>query len=71
MTSVFMIKDLHTNTFFRRKAGPPGEGWYGEDLTKARTYGSEAAALGVIAQAGHHVTYPGNRWLVVVEFKVM
>ncbi len=45
-------------------------GWYHPDIGRARIYTKRRYALKTIRDRGHHVTYPGNRILIVVPVKI-
>ena len=65
----WVIKDLITNEYYRQRAGKTG--WYSTDINDSRLYTSEESALKTIDQAGHHVIYPGNRHISVLEVKIV
>ncbi len=64
---MFAIRDRHSGDFYQSAAGKTG--WYGE-LGTARLFKTEDGAASTIAKGGHHVSYPGNRLLHVVEVKL-
>jgi hypothetical protein len=63
----WVIKDTSTNEYYRQRAG---DGWYSSNIEHARMFGTEKQAQKTIHDAGHHVTYPGNRSLVTQEVRI-
>ena len=64
MTEVFAIKDTKSCLFYQQK--PRTAGWY-DSLHGARFYIERGRAERTIKGGDHHVTYPGNRNLIVVS----
>ncbi len=64
----YVIKDTYTSTYFVGSASRGG--WFDYDIERARTYLKRVTALRVIQEAGHHVTWPGNRILEVVKVHI-
>lgn len=64
MTEVFAIKDTKSRLFYQQK--PRTAGWY-DSLHGARFYIERGRAERTIKGGDHHVTYPGNRNLIVVS----
>jgi len=62
---VYVIKDLNTNEYYRQKPGP--KGWYSSNINHARLYSTEKIAQKTIDIGNHHVSYPGNRNLTIIE----
>lgn len=65
----WVIKDLSTNEYYRQRHSTGG--WYGLDISTARLYTSIRQAQQVIDRAEHHVTYPYNRDLKIVEVRLV
>lgn len=63
----YAIKDLDTGEYYRQRVG---DGWYSTDIDNARLYGTYKQAKKTIDAGDHHVSYPGNRKIVVVEVKL-
>lgn len=61
----FVIKDIITNEYYRQRLG--SKGWYSSDINDSRLYTAAKQAQKTINDAEHHVTYPGNRTLKVIE----
>jgi hypothetical protein len=64
----WVIKDLSTNEYYRQRLGA---GWYSTDINNARFYTDAIQARRVIDKADHHVTFPYNRDLKVIEVKIV
>lgn len=60
----YCIYDEASETYFARRYRP-GKGWYSADSADARSYKTPMAAKRVIDADDHHVSYPGNRQLVI------
>lgn len=63
----YIIKDLDIDEYYRQRAG---NGWYSSDINNSRLFTTEEKAQETIDSAGHHVTYPGDRNLKVIEVKI-
>ena len=64
----YVIKDSNTGEYYRQRLG--SKGWYSSNIDNARLYAEEKPAHKTIADNGHHVSYPGNRNLNVVQVKL-
>lgn len=62
--ATYCIYDQASETYFARQYRP-GRGWYSPHPEDARLYKTPMAAKRVIDADGHHVSYPGNRVLVI------
>jgi len=65
----YIIKDLNTKEYYRQRLGP--NGWYGLDINASRVYREEKQAQKTIDDNGHHVSYPDNRDLVIIEVELV
>lgn len=66
----WVIKDTNgIGEYYRQRAS--GNGWYSYFIDDVRLFTSPHQAQKTIDAAGHHVTYPGNRNLVVQEVKIV
>lgn len=65
----YVIKDMNTGEYYRNSVGSTG--WYSDDINFSRIYSSEKQTNGTIDKSGHHVIYPGNRNLKVIEIKIV
>ena len=63
-----VIKDLSTNEYYRQRVGP--HGWYSTNISDSRVYTSAIIAKRVIDKGDHHVTFPGNRNLGIIDVKI-
>ena len=63
----WVIKDTLTNEYYRQRAG---DGWYSTDINAARIYTTKSQAEKTISEGNHHITYPGNRILNVIEIVI-
>lgn len=61
----FIIKDTETGEVYQLQHGR--NGWYDRDPTYARRYRTREGAERTIKAGNHHVSYPGNRKLIVTE----
>lgn len=64
---MFAIRDRVSGDFYQQACGKTG--WYG-DLGTARLFKTQDGAMKTINADGHHVRYPGNRTLHVVEVRM-
>lgn len=65
----YAIKDLNTKEYYRQRVG--SDGWYSSDINTSRLYGKEKQAQKTIDDNEHHVSFPGNRNLVIVEIALV
>lgn len=65
----YVIKDSNTKEYYGKR--PSKTGWYSSNLEESRLYASIKAAQKTISDGEHHVSYPGNRTLVIVEVKLV
>jgi len=65
----YAIKDLNTDEYYRQRLG--SKGWYSFDINESRLYGNKKQAQRTIDNNDHHVSYPGNRNLIIVEIKLV
>ena len=65
----WVIKDLSKNEYYRQRHASGG--WYSLDINNARLYTSIKQAQVVIDSATHHVTYPYNRDLKIIEVRLV
>lgn len=63
----WIIKDTYTKEYFICQ--PSTYGWFHPDIERARTYLTHKAASKVLAEGGHHITWPGNRILSIVKVR--
>jgi hypothetical protein len=61
----FVIRDTTTGEVYQLRPGRTG--WYDTDLTYARRYKTREGAERTIKVGNHHVSYPGNRTLEIVD----
>lgn len=66
MGKMYAIFDVDSEEYFARGITRT-RGWYSKNVMDARLYKSRKAASLVIFKGSHHVSYPGNRDLEVVE----
>jgi hypothetical protein len=64
----YVIKDRVAQEYFVRH--PSSSGWYHPNLNHARIYQNWEIAEAIIFDEGHHVTHPGDRWLIVVKVRI-
>lgn len=62
------VKDLYTGHYYTGNA--TAHGYYHPQVDRARLYTRKVFANQAIALGGHHIEWPGNRNLVVVNIKV-
>ena len=67
MCEVFAIKDEVSGLFYQQK--PRTAGWY-DSLHGARFYIERGRAERTIKGNDHHVSYPGDRKLIVVSVRL-
>lgn len=65
----WVIKDTNSGEYYRQRSN--NNGWYSYFIDDVRLFTSPHQAQKTIDAAGHHVSYPGNRSLVVQEVKVV
>lgn len=65
----YAIKDLNTNEYYRQRLG--SNSWYTFDINESRLYGNKQQAQRTIDNNDHHVSYPGNRNLMVIKIKLV
>jgi hypothetical protein len=61
----FVIRDIDSKALFQSRSGR--NGWYDHDATYARRYKTREGAQHTIDRGNHHVSYPGNRQLEIIE----
>jgi hypothetical protein len=64
-----LIGDLNTGEYYRQRCGP--NGWYSKDIEDSRLYINQTQPIKTISDNGHHVSYPGNRQLVIVQVSIV
>jgi hypothetical protein len=60
---MYVIRDEDTGHYYARRFTKTG--WYSPEKGEARLYKSAEAAHRTIEMGNHHVTYPGNRTLII------
>lgn len=65
----YVIKDLNTEEYYRQRSGT--HGWYSPDINASRLYIRGKDAQKTIDNNQHHVSFPDNRQLTVVEISLV
>lgn len=63
-----VIKCEFSGWYFTKSITP--QGWYHPDIGRARIFTKRRYALKTISDAGHHVIYPGDHILKIVNVKI-
>lgn len=64
----WVIKDTYSKDYYAGSV--TADGWYHPDINRARTYLTHKTAYITLTEGSHHVIWPGNRILEIVQIKI-